>query len=178
MSDARTYDERVTLKNGQEIRIRALHPDDDERLVEAFHKLAPESIYLRFFGPKKELTAGELQRFRELDFDTRVTLVATMPEGEREIIIGSASYARVDTTTAEVAFVVEEDFQGLGIAGRLLAALGGLALAAGITHFHAETLPQNAVMQRVFARCGWPVTSKSEDGCVFITITLDGKADA
>lgn len=172
MIDASQYLARETLRNGLEVCVRAAHPDDTGLLIEAFHKLAPESIYLRFFGPKKEISAADILRFQQADFINRVVLICTIHEDGREIAIASGTYVRASKDTAEVAFIVEEDYHRLGIARRLLTHLGKIAADAGITAFLAEVLPHNGSMLGVFARCGWPMTSHTEDGTVHITLTL------
>ncbi len=172
MIDAKQYLAREPLRNGLEVCVRAAHPDDAELLIEAFHKLAPESIYLRFFGPKKEVSAADIQRFQQADFINRVVLLCTIKEDGREIAIASGTYVRIGDDAAEVAFIVEEDYHRLGIARRLLTHLGKIATAAGIKTFLAEVLPHNGSMLGVFGRCGWPMTSHTEDGTVHITLTL------
>jgi len=174
MLDARHYLASETLRNGLEIRIRALHPDDGERIVEAFSKLDPESIYTRFFRYKKEVSEADLQLIRELDFERRVALVATLIENGREIVIASSSYSVYADNTAEIAFVVEEDYQGLGIARHLLRHLGKIARERGITTFTAEVLYQNVAMLKVFKASGWPMKSTTEDGSVLVSLALDG----
>lgn len=174
MLDARKYLASETLRNGLAIRIRALRPDDGERIVEAFNKLEPETIYTRFFRYKKEVSEADLRLIRELDFETRVVLVATLIENGREIVIASSSYSVYKDTTAELAFVVEEDYQGLGIARRLLRHLGKIAREQGITTFTAEVLFQNVAMLKVFKSSDWPMTSTTEDGSVLISLALDG----
>jgi GNAT superfamily N-acetyltransferase len=174
MIDARHYLASETLRNGLEIRIRALRPDDGERIVEAFSKLDPESVYTRFFRYKKEVSEADLRVIRELDFETRVALVATLTENGREIVIASSSYSMYGDKTAEIAFVVEEDYQGLGIGRRLLGHLGKIARARGITTFTAEVLYQNVSMLKVFTASGWPMKRTTEDGAVLISLALDG----
>jgi GNAT superfamily N-acetyltransferase len=173
MIDARNYLVRETLRNGLSVCIRSARPDDSDLLIEAFHKLDPESVYLRFFGPKKELSPGDMKRFREADFDTRVILLCTAQEDGREIVIASGTYARAGDAAAEVAFVVEEDYHRLGIARRLLTHLGKIATAAGIRTFIAEVLPHNTAMLGVFGRCGWPMSTRSADGVTHITLDLN-----
>jgi RimJ/RimL family protein N-acetyltransferase len=173
MIDARNYRVMETLRNGVEICIRSSRPSDTDRLVEAFHELDPETIRMRFFGPKKELSAADLQRFRETDFRTRVILLGTLNREDREIVIAVGSYARFDDSAAEVAFVVEEDYHGLGIARLLLTHLGAIAIDAGVRTFTAEALPHNAAMLGVFERCGWPMTVHTEDGVVHVRLDLD-----
>ena len=172
MIDARNYSVTETLRNGLEVCFRAARPDDGDLVIEAFHKLDPESVYLRFFGPKKEISPADLKRFREADFSTRVILLCTVQENGREIVIASGTYAGAEGATAEVAFIVEEDYHRLGIARRLLTHLGKIATAAGIRTFIAEVLPHNTAMLGVFGRCGWPMTTHSADGVIHITLEL------
>lgn len=173
MIDALHYCVNETLRNGLEVCIRAARPDDSDLLIEAFRKLDPESVYLRFFGPKKEFSAADVKRFREADFINRVILLCTVPEAGREIVIASGTYVRAGDATAEVAFIVEEDFHRLGIARRLLTHLGKIATDAGIRTFIAEVLPHNAAMLGVFGRCGWPLTTQGADGVTHITLDLN-----
>jgi GNAT superfamily N-acetyltransferase len=173
MIDARNYSARETLRNGLKVCIRAARPDDSDLLIEAFKKLDPESVYLRFFGPKKEFSAADVKRFREADFDTRVILLCTVQEDGREIVIASGTYARTGDAVAEVAFIVEEDYHRLGIARRLLTHLGKIAMDADIRRFIAEVLPHNTAMLGVFGRCGWPMTTQSADGVTHITLVLN-----
>ena len=176
MIDARHYRASEMLRDGREICIRALQPDDAERMTEAFSKLDPESVYTRFFSYKKEVSAADLQLIREMDFERRVALIATLPENGREIVIASSSYSTYGDNKAEIAFVVEEDYQGQGIARRLLKHLGKIAVDRGITTFTAEVLAHNAAMQKVFAACGWPLSSHAEDGSVHFTLALNSAA--
>jgi GNAT superfamily N-acetyltransferase len=173
MIDASSYLERETLRNGLEVCFRASRPDDWERVVEAFNELDPESVYLRFFGPKKGFSEAEIRNFREADFSNRVILLCTTQRDGREIVIASATYVRVGEADAEVAFVVEEDYHRLGIAGRLLRHLGRIARAGGISIFVAEVLPHNSGMLGVFERSGWPMAAKKADGTVHVTLALN-----
>lgn len=172
MIDARQYAVKETLRNGLAITIRSLHPDDGERMVEAFGKLDRGSVYTRFFSYKKELTERDLETIRTLDFDTRVALVVTVEDAGKEIIIASSSYAKTTDGKAEVAFVVEEDYHRLGIAGRLLRHLGHIAVSRGIKVFVADVLAGNDDMLRVFKSVAWPIESKIEDGVVQVTMSI------
>jgi RimJ/RimL family protein N-acetyltransferase len=170
--DARHFEVRETLRNGSEICIRALHPDDGERMAVAFGQLDPESIYTRFFGPKAAVTDADFRLIREMDFDSRVALIATVIQDGHEVVIASSSYSRFDARTAEVAFIVEEDYRGFGIARRLLGHLGRIAVDRGLTSFEAEVLPHNRSMLRVFTACGWPMRTRTADGTVHVTLSL------
>jgi len=170
--DARNFCVSEVLRNGMEVRIRALHPDDGERMAEAFRKLGPESVFTRFFSFKDGLNEADHRLIREMDFDDRVALIVTHRVEGREVVIASSSYARCGADAAEVAFVVEEDFHGLGIARRLLAHLGRIARERGISRFIAEVLVANTAMLKVFSAVGWPMQKTTADGTVHIALSL------
>jgi RimJ/RimL family protein N-acetyltransferase len=180
MIDASEYDEIETLKKGTAVRIRAIWAEDKGRVSEAFRNLEPESIYTRFFRHKKDLTEAELKAATEVDFKNVVTLVVTVGEAGDETIIAGGRYAAFDTASnlrsAEVSFTVEEDYQGQGLAGRLLRHLTHIAREKGVVQFEAEVLPENKAMLTVFSRSGLPMQKKLEDGVIHVTLSLTGPA--
>lgn len=164
---------QVSLKNGLMVTIRAIRPDDKARLKSAFENLEPKSIYTRFFGFKKELTSAELAAATSVDFKSTVALVATIGSGEAETIIAGARYVTDSSgTAAEVAFTVEEDYQGLGLASLLLNELRDIARARGVTRFDAEVLSSNASMLKVFQKSGLPLTTSLSDGVTHVRLDL------
>lgn len=181
--DARRYREAVVLRDGSAACIRAIRADDRERLASAFRGLEPASVYLRYFSFKPELTDADLDRLTEPDFDDRVVLVVTVGDGAAEAIVGSGGYVahrEADgSRVAEVAFAVEEDYQGRGIAGRLLAVLARIGRDAGIDRFVAEVLAHNAPMLRVAARSHLPMRQRrTDDGVVRVTLSLAASTPA
>jgi GNAT superfamily N-acetyltransferase len=183
--DVRRISEVIRLHDGRPALLRAIRPDDRERLATAFLALTPESVYLRYFSSKSELTPANLDRLCMPDFRDRVVLVVTLGTGSDETIIGSGGYvthaAADGARIAEVAFVVEEDFRGHGIAAKLLEVLAGIARADGIDHFDAEVLGRHAPMLQVFAHSGLPMRKGQElDGVVSLTLSLatPNRADA
>ncbi len=176
MTNLATYDEIAALKNGQKVRIRAIRPSDKDMIAEAFRNLEPESIYTRFFHAKKSLTDEELKKITEVDFENDVALVVTIDAEGGETIIGAGRYASYDAEdgkrTAEVAFTVEEDYQGQGIAGMLIRRLTAIARESGLAQFEAEVLSENRAMLAVFSHCGLPVKEKYEGDTIHVTIPL------
>ncbi len=176
MIDAANYEVTDTLKKGAVVKIRSVRPDDKEKISEAFRNLESESIYTRFFQHKKDLSEKELEKATEVDFENVVALVVTIGERDKEVVIGGGRYVIMGNTaakrSAEVAFTVEEDYSGQGIAGRLLKHLGRIGAEKGVHQFEAEVLPENRAMLAVFSRSGFPMKKKHEEGVVHVTLSL------
>lgn len=167
---------RLTLKNGLAATIRLLRPDDRERMAAAVRGLDPQTIFTRLFSHRKELTEAGLDRIMRFDPDREAVLVVTIGAGAEEVIIGAGRYVLASEQqaggAAEIAFTVEEEYHGLGIAGRLLRALAEVARARGITRFEADVLSGNPSMLRVFERSGMPMRKRAEGGVVHIELEL------
>jgi RimJ/RimL family protein N-acetyltransferase len=175
MIDADDFEATETLKNGVTVKIRAVRPSDKAGIADAFRKLDPESVFTRFFHAKRSLSDQELKEATEVDFEKLVALVVTIESGGQETIIGSGRYVAFDRPTArsaEVSFVVEEDYHGLGVAGRVLRHLADIAREKGIGQFEAEVLPQNKAMLAVFMRSGLSMTQTQTEDVIHVTLSL------
>ncbi len=174
--DDLTFSQPITLRDGRPALIRVMRPDDKERLQSAFAKLDPQSVYTRFFSIRKELPERAFERIAEIDFIHLAGLVVTIGVGADETVIGSASYvghAEDDgAKVAEMAFTVEEDFQGQGLASRLLETLITLARRHGLVRLEAEVLAGNAPMLAVFQRSGLPLSRRRESGVIHLCLEL------
>ena len=165
-----------TLSNGLAVTIWALHAEDREKIAKAVRGLDRESVYTRLFTYRNELTEADLDRIMHFDPDGEVALIVTIGAGAQEVVIGSGRYIVAPggrgERSAEVAFMVEEDYHGLGIAGRLLRHLAGIAHERGIALFEATVLPENKAMLAVFVRSGLPMRRRNEGGEVHVTLVL------
>jgi len=176
-SRVRDYDTNDTLLDGGTIRVRAIHPADREKLLQHFQSLSPESVYFRFFGPKKTLSDQELSRLSDIDYHDQVGLIATLKAGNDERIIGVGRYfaagARLgQQRTAEVAFAVLDEYQGHGIGTILLKHLSAIARAQGITEFTANVLGSNHKMIEVFESSGFSVRQRFDSGTIHLSFTI------
>ncbi len=178
MLDAQNYCVEEKLKDGTAVTIRAIRPDDKKRFSQAFKNLERESVYTRFFLFKSDLTDQELKTATEVDFENTVALVVTIPSGpgEETIIAGGRyiMYGPGDLPRAEIAFTVEEDYQGQGIASSILRHLVHIAREKGVSRFESYVLAENTPMLTVFARSGLPMEEKLEEGAVHVSLSLVG----
>jgi GNAT superfamily N-acetyltransferase len=174
--ELRNYLVHETLKDGTQVTVRAVRPDDGPRIRRAFEGLERETIYTRFFGYKQEVTDAELGHITGVDFRRDVALLVTIDSGDEEIVIGGASYFAVPSDSpdrsAELAFTVEEDYQGLGMAGLLMRHLIGIARRNGLARLEADVLARNLSMLAVFRRHGLAMTLRQEGDVVHVTFDL------
>lgn len=153
----------LRLLGGAVLRVRPIQPDDVERL-RAFHRrLSTDAIVYRFFRYMPELSEPDAMHFTHLDREDRMALVATEGEGSEERIVGVVRYERMTHDTAEVAFVVEDRWQGHGIATALLHRLARYARQRGVTRFVAITMGSNVAMLEVFRHAGYPSSIHFDD---------------
>jgi RimJ/RimL family protein N-acetyltransferase len=175
MIDLKDFEEAETLKNGVTVTIRAIRPADKDGIADAFSRLDRESVYTRFFQAKESLSDQELKAATEVDFQNVVALVVTIESGGKETLIGGGRYVAFTLSGergAEIAFLVEEDYHGLGIAGRILKHLARIAREKGVIQFEAEVLPQNKAMLAVFSRSGLPMKLIRTEGVIHVTLSL------
>jgi len=167
--DARKYCVDVRMLDRAAIRIRAIRGDDQERLHEHFRGLSEKSVYFRFMGIRRDLSAQDLKRLTELDFKSHVGLAATLTENGRERFIGVGRYiCENDPHRAEVAFAILDEFQGRGIGTLLLEHLRRIAEANGVTEFEADVLGENRQMLEVFAHMGFESQRSLDSGVVHL----------
>jgi len=167
---------QITLRNGTPVLIRVARREDRDKVVAAFNALEPDSVYTRFFSARKELTGAELDRLSATDFVKFVGLLALAGSGTEETVIGGATYVALPssggTRAAEVAFTIEEDHQGQGLASQLMALLTAIAREHGFHRFEADVLAGNAPMLKVFERSGLPLARTRDGGVTHIVMDL------
>ncbi len=170
------YHAQGKLLDGRTFRLRSITPKDKHLLSETMHHLSPSSLYFRFLTPKRELTEKELVYFTEVDFFHHVALLASIADSNEDIPAGVGRYVMnesKDSRTAEIAFAVSDEFQGLGIATILLKHLSDIARASGLTAFTALVLPENKKMLDVFKHSGLPMSTKlNSPGVLNVELSL------
>jgi GNAT superfamily N-acetyltransferase len=178
MQDPTRYASQETLRDGTTVTVRAARADDGPRIKRAFHNLERDTVYTRFFGYKADVSEAELSRITGADFDRAVALLVTVGAGEDEVVIGGASYFVADNAapprSAELAFLVEEDYQGRGLASALLQHMIRIARTKRLDQFEADVLARNWAMLRVFRQSGLPMTLRREGDVVHVVLALGG----
>ena len=149
------------MKNGNEVTIRPIRPEDEPLLVRFHATLSAETVYLRYFHMEKLDTRVAHERLLRkcfIDYDREMALVAeTKPaaDGQREIL-GVARLTRErDTRDAEVAVLITDNVQRQGLGTEFLRRLIEIAHAEKLTSITANILPENRGMQGLANRFGF-----------------------
>jgi RimJ/RimL family protein N-acetyltransferase len=172
MLQAANFSAVELLRDGRRIGIRAIKPSDRAALLAAVDHASFRSRYRRFFGVKHGFSEKEISYFLNVDFVNHVALVAVTSEDGREIIVGGGRYVVVVPGTAELAFMIVDEYQGKGLGSALLRDLVALARSAGLKELIAELLPDNFAMLKVFENSGLGVSTTREAGVVQVSLRL------
>jgi len=174
--DVASYSVVEPLRNGRQVLIRAIRPDDAGLVAEGLRRVSHESLYQRTFSARKVFNDKEIARLVNIDLERIVALVAVMQTAGEDLIVGEGRYVRLggaEGTVAEVAFIVDEERKGQGVGTLLFRHLATIARSAGVAQFEAAVLAPNKVMLHLFDRSGLTVTKKRDKDTVRVTIELN-----
>jgi GNAT superfamily N-acetyltransferase len=153
--------ETLIARDGTELAVRPIAPDDKPALQAAFGRMSPESRYRRFFAPLKELSERDLRYLTEIDHHGHEALAAIDPATG---IVGVARYVRTEDTRAEASIAVTDEWQHRGVGTGLLDRLAARAREEGITHFVALVLAENRGALELFEGLGGATTEGVDGG--------------
>ncbi len=164
----------IRLKTGQTVGLRPARLSDEEALQDLFYRLSDESTYRRFMAYKSVHPHSEMQKLVDSDYEHNMALLATLSDGSEEQILAMARYD-VDpgTRLADIAFVVQDEWQRHGLGTLLMKRMGEIAKARGVSGFTADVLDSNKPMLMVFHKSGLHVRSETEDGLRHLTLLFD-----
>jgi acetate---CoA ligase (ADP-forming) len=167
----------VVLRDGTTVRVRPASPVDAAGIRLLFDRLSPDSRYLRFFSAAVD-TALVVHWAADVDQVRKDGLVAVTGTPER--IIGHAGWGRDPERPdrAEVALVLDDEFQGRGLGTILLGQLAEGARARGVEVFTAEVLPGNYRMIQVFRDSGFDARIRSVPGVMLVEFPTTFTPDA
>ena len=160
-----------TFKNGVVVRFRAIKPSDEEEMRRLFYRFSDESVYYRYFTPLKTMTHSKMQEYVNVDYGKVMSIVGLVGDTGKGHIVAEARYVKDPKRPyGDVAFVVDEEYQGLGIATFLYKQLIRLGKERGLQGFTADVLPANKEMMRVFEKGGAEVKATLEYGVYRLSI--------
>jgi acyl-CoA hydrolase/GNAT superfamily N-acetyltransferase len=167
-----------SFKDHLSIRFRAIKPSDEDQMRRLFYRFSDEDVYFRYFSPIPTMPHIKMQSYVNVDYRSTTSIVGLIgPKGGGRIV-AEARYVRdQEKPLADVAFIVDEKYQGKGIASYLYGLLIDLAKKSGLEGFTADVLPSNKAMLRVFKKGPYPFTSTLSQGVYHLTIPFRDSTD-
>jgi acetyltransferase len=157
------YVARWTMRDGNQVTIRPIRPEDEPLMVKLHETLSDRSVYLRYFcslSLSRRVAHERLLKICFGDYDREMALVAELTDpatGERRIIAVGRLSKLHSKNEAEVAVLVSDHYQKLGLGHELLRRVIEVARDEKLTQVSAEMLTDNVAMQVVMRRLGFRV---------------------
>jgi acyl-CoA hydrolase/RimJ/RimL family protein N-acetyltransferase len=163
----------VPLRDGREVRLRPTRTSDTRAMQDLFYRLSDEDRATRFFTRLNALSDTAAQQLCSVDYEEAMAFAAVVgPSAHEQIVAASCYYLHPATGLAEVAYMVDPDWQGVGLGGILHAGLVAYAREHGARGLTADVLFGNTRMMRVFKHGDHSLSVKTDAGVHELTMLL------
>ncbi len=160
-------------KKSQKLLIRPVKATDEDKVRDFFHSLSDRNIYLRYFRQLRSLPHQVLQGFVDIDYSRNMSLVVINSASKAQEIVGIGQWVMDENDNIpDLAFQIQDDWQGHGLGSYLMKRLIEIAQSYQITHLKADVLAENTPMLRVFEHIDYPITKKAEFGVITLVIEI------
>jgi RimJ/RimL family protein N-acetyltransferase len=165
---------KVRLRDGREVILRPTRTTDVGALQELFYRLREEDVETRFFQKLTSLTDNTAQYLCSVDYDEEMAFAAVVgPSSHERIVAASSYYLSPATGLAEVAYMVDPEWQATGLGSILHAELIDYARCHGARGLRADVLVSNRRMMRVFERGDHSLTVRTAAGVEEVVMLFD-----
>lgn len=167
-------DDEQTFKHNVRVRFRAIKPSDEEQMRRLFYRFSDESIYYRYFHSVATMPHAKMQEYVNIDWENNMSIVGLVGEPGHGVLIAEARYLRNNSgKTAEIAIIVDEHYNSLGIATHMVNLLKRIGKDRGMEAFTAEVLFSNRKIMKVFKKAFPHLTSVLEEGVYSVVMPFD-----
>ncbi|OAN11566.1 protein acetyltransferase [Photobacterium jeanii] len=187
------HEEQAILKNGQQILLRPILPEDEPKHAAFIAKVSVDDLYKRFFSDVGEFNHEALANFTQIDYDREMAFVATIKqekatgaqtqttangEDDNESIIGvTRALSDPENYDAEFAILVRSDLKGVGLGKILMEKIIRYCKQRGIHQMSGMTMPTNRGMIMLAQKVGFHVDIQMEDGIVEMMLPLQNDTE-
>jgi len=166
-----------TTKSGLKLLLRPVKISDETLLKDFFYSLSDKSMYKRFLTRRRDMPHYMLQdMFVVIDYTREMVILAVKELEGMETIVGVGQYGIDESShTAEVALVVGDEYQNMGIGTELLSYLIYLAKKQGMLGFTGTVLPENKAIIRLMEKLGFEIEKRFSDGVYILKMNFKEK---
>jgi acetyltransferase len=165
------------LKDGTEVTIRPIRPEDEPLMVHFHTTLSERSVYLRYFCSLSLTTRVEHERLVRICFgsyDRGFALVADRnnPETGQHEVLGVGRFSAISRSEAEAAVLVSDQWHGRGLGTELLAGVARVARSEKFQRLSGEILRDNLATQAIFKKVGFKLSAMDDPSSVSARLEL------
>jgi acetyltransferase len=165
------------LKDGTEVTIRPIRPEDEPLMVHFHTTLSERSVYLRYFCSLSLTTRVEHERLVRICFgsyDRGFALVADRnnPETGQHEVLGVGRFSAISRSEAEAAVLVSDKWHGRGLGTELLAGVARVARSEKFQRLSGEILRDNLATQAIFKKVGFKLSAMDDPSSVSARLEL------
>jgi acetyltransferase len=171
------YSKIFVMRDGSEVRLRPIRPEDEPMMVRFHHALSEESVHSRYFHMirlEQRVAHERLTKICSPDHRREMAIVAehTDPAGASEIL-GVGRMVRLEAVNeAELAVIVSDAYQRHGVGSELVRLLLDVARRENLGRLVAIVLPQNHAVQDVLRHLGFHLRYSTEEQAVIAELCL------
>jgi acetyltransferase len=153
----RQLEETITLRNGREVLVRPIRPEDTPAHEVFVSRLTPEDLRLRLLGVIREIPPTEMARLAQIDYHREMAFIATAPdaEGGPETLAVVRVVTDADNTRADFAVMVRSDLKGQGLGSALMRKMIDYCRERGTGEIYGEMLKENEAMLALTRKLGF-----------------------
>jgi acetyltransferase len=166
------YETLWKLRDGRTVLLRPIKPEDEPLWLEMFKNCSEESIRYKLFQTLKHMPHEVRVRYCNIDYDREIAIVAELTENGARKIIGTARVSiELDGKTGEIAFLVADPWQGLGLGTKLVDYVIEIGKERGLETVYGIMLPENRKAIELMKNLGFQL-KYMEDGTIRGTLNL------
>jgi len=152
------------LRDGQEVFLRPIKPEDEPLLVELFQTFSEATMRLRFFRVIREVSHQTMARYCNIDYDREMSIVAELVDDGKRRVIGMVRIViEPDGQSGEVAVVVGDPWQNRGLGTMMLDYIIEISRDMGLKRVFGEILAENTKMMHICYTRGFEIKPVDEE---------------
>jgi acetyltransferase len=152
------YETVWMMRDGRTVLLRPIKPEDEPMWLEMFQNFSDESVRYRFFTIIKDTPHEVRVRYCNIDYDREIGIVAELSEEGRRQILGVVRLIiESDGKNGEIAFIVADPWQGLGLGTKMVDYMIEICKDKGLETVYAFMLPDNYRAIRLLKKMGFSI---------------------
>ena len=155
--DPKKYEKLWQLRDGRTVLLRPIKPEDEPLWLEMFQKFSEESVHNRFFYMIKDTPHAVRVRYCDIDYSKEIAIVAELKEERRRMLGVVRLTLDSDQKTGEIAFIVADPWQGLGLGSKMVDYMIEICKDIGLETIYALVLPDNYRAIKLLKKRGFTI---------------------